>query len=78
MTKVSAESESDGKIANEAITTAMEYSTNGGETWRDVTTADEIANLAAGTVLVRTKESAYLHWWAGRHLDANASEVKLR
>ncbi len=58
VTKVSAESESDGKIANEAITTSMEYSTDDGETWRDVTTAGEIANLAAGTVLVRTKESA--------------------
>lgn len=52
-------SPSNGKstLSNANITTSMEYSTDGGTTWTDVTTAGSIASLAAGTVQIRVKET---------------------
>jgi hypothetical protein len=50
-------SPSNGKstLSNTNITTSMEYSTDDGTTWTDVTTAGSIASLAAGTVQIRVK-----------------------
>jgi len=52
-------SPSNGKstLSNANITSSMEYSTDGGTTWTDVTTAGSIASLAAGTVQIRVKET---------------------
>lgn len=52
-------SPSNGKstLSNTNITTSMEYSTDGGTTWTDVTTAGSIASLEAGTVQIRVKET---------------------
>ena len=52
-------SPSNGKstLSNANITTSMEYSTDGGTTWTDVTTAGSIASLEAGTVQIRVKET---------------------
>lgn len=52
-------SPSNGKstLSNANITTSMEYSTDGGTTWTDVTTGGSIASLAAGTVQIRVKET---------------------
>ena len=52
-------SPTDGKstLSNTNITTSMEYSTNSGTTWTDVTTAGSIASLAAGTVQIRVRET---------------------
>ncbi|MBR1821273.1 MAG: hypothetical protein IJ769_06590 [Clostridia bacterium] len=44
-------------LSNTNITTSMEYSTNSGTTWTDVTTAGSIASLAAGTVQIRVRET---------------------
>ena len=44
-------------LSNVNITTAMEYSTDSGTTWTDVTSAGSIASLAAGTVQIRVKET---------------------
>ncbi len=53
-------SPSNGKstLSNANITTAMEYSTDNGTTWTDVTSDGSIASLAAGTVQIRVKETA--------------------
>ena len=45
-------------LSNANITTAMEYSSDNGTTWTDVTSAGSIASLAAGTVQIRVKETA--------------------
>ena len=52
-------SPSNGKstLSNANITTSMEYSTDGGTTWTDVTSNGSIASLAAGTVQIRVKET---------------------
>ena len=52
-------SPSNGKstLSNANITTSMEYSTDGGTTWTDVTTVGSIASLEAGTVQIRVKEN---------------------
>lgn len=52
-------SPSNGKstLSNTNITTSMEYSTDSGATWTDVTSAGSIASLAAGTVQIRVKET---------------------
>ena len=52
-------SPSNGKstLSNANITTSMEYSTDNGTTWTDVTSAGSIASLAAGTVQIRVKET---------------------
>ena len=44
-------------LSNANITTSMEYSTDNGTTWTDVTSAGSIASLAAGTVKIRVKET---------------------
>ena len=44
-------------LSNTNITTSMEYSTDNGTTWTDVTSAGSIASLAAGTVQIRVKET---------------------
>ncbi len=44
-------------LSNANITTSMEYSTDNGTTWTDVTSAGSIASLAAGTVQIRVKET---------------------
>ena len=44
-------------LSNANITTSMEYSTDSGTTWTDVTSAGSIASLAAGTVQIRVKET---------------------
>ncbi len=53
ITKVSELGARDGKIEDPTITTDMEYSTDGGITWKPVTTAGEIGGLSEGTVNVR-------------------------
>lgn len=53
ITKVSEFGARDGKIEDPTITTDMEYSTDGGITWKPVTTAGEIGGLSEGTVNVR-------------------------
>lgn len=52
-------SPSNGKstLSNANITTSMEYSTDNGTTWTDVTSNGSIASLAAGTVQIRVKET---------------------
>lgn len=52
-------SPSNGKstLSNANITSSMEYSTDGGTTWTDVTSNGSIASLAAGTVQIRVKET---------------------
>ena len=45
-------------LSNTNITTSMEYSTDSGTTWTDVTSAGSIASLAAGTVQIRVKETS--------------------
>ncbi len=57
VTKASSSTAKDGKITNDAITTAMEYSVDSGTTWTSVTTAGEISGLGNGTVLIRIKET---------------------
>lgn len=47
----------DGYLEGEVITTAMEYSTDGGETWTAVTEAGFIRNLAPGKVQLRWAET---------------------
>jgi len=44
-------------LSNANITTSMEYSTDSGTTWTDVTSNGSIASLAAGTVQIRVKET---------------------
>lgn len=44
-------------LSNANITTSMEYSTDSGTTWTDVTFAGSVASLAAGTVQIRVKET---------------------
>ena len=44
-------------LSNTNITTSMEYSTDSGATWTDVTSAGSIASLEAGTVQIRVKET---------------------
>ena len=44
-------------LSNANITTAMEYSSDNGTTWTDVTSNGSIASLAAGTVQIRVKET---------------------
>ena len=44
-------------LSNANITTSMEYSTDSGATWTDVSSAGSIASLAAGTVQIRVKET---------------------
>ncbi len=44
-------------LSHANITTSMEYSTDSGTTWTDVTTAGSIASLAAGAVQIRVKET---------------------
>ena len=52
-------SPSNGKstLSNTIITTSMEYSTDSGATWTDVSFDGYIASLAAGTVQIRVKET---------------------
>ena len=45
-------------LSNANITTSMEYSTDNGTTWTDVTSDGSIPSLAAGTVLIRVKETS--------------------
>lgn len=45
-------------LSNVNITTAMEYSTDSGTTWTDVTSNGSIASLASGTVQIRVKETS--------------------
>ena len=45
-------------LSNANITTSMEYSTDSGTTWTDVTSAGSIASLAAGIVQIRVKETS--------------------
>ena len=45
-------------LSNANITTSMEYSTDSGTTWTDVTAAGSIASLAAGTIQIRVKETS--------------------
>ena len=53
-------SPSNGKstLSNANITTSMEYSTDSGTTWTDVTSNGSIASLASGTVQIRVKETS--------------------
>lgn len=44
-------------LSNTNITTSMEYSSDNGTTWTDVTSNGSIASLAAGTVQIRVKET---------------------
>jgi uncharacterized protein YjdB len=44
-------------LSNANITTSMEYSTDSGTTWTDVTSNGSIASLGAGTVQIRVKET---------------------
>ena len=44
-------------LSNTNITTSMEYSSDNGRTWTDVTSNGSIASLAAGTVQIRVKET---------------------
>ena len=44
-------------LSNDNITTLMEYSTDSGTTWTDVTSVGSIASLAEGTVQIRVKET---------------------
>lgn len=48
---------SDGQLQGNVITTAMEYSTDGGETWTPVRTNGVISGLKSGTVLLRYSET---------------------
>lgn len=50
--KATAADAKDGKITG--VDSSMEYSTDGGNTWNDIT-GDEISGLGAGEVLIRTK-----------------------
>ena len=54
-TPVSALNAEDGEITSPDITTDMEYSTDGGLTWKPVTTSGKISGLAEGTVKIRLK-----------------------
>ena len=45
-------------LSNANVTTSMEYSTDSGTTWTDVTSAGSITSLAEGTVQIRVKETS--------------------
>ena len=47
----------DAQLLGRGITTDMEYSTDGGETWASVSTDGIITQLKSGTVLLRYKET---------------------